>query len=89
MQGILLAELLTGRNPFHHIQFEFSFEFMNLFKTGEITLDLPQPPAFAESLCDLVKRCTLSDYRARPTFDEIVNVLKKHKEDFDPLLLEL
>jgi len=73
--GILLAEILLGKDPFDHLKYENDWQLMKQFEKKETKPQISEdcPP----KLRDLVEQCIARDHTERPTFVEIHRILKK------------
>ncbi len=72
--GILLCELFQGKSPYHHIQYEWNYQFMRRFASKEIEPQLPsQEECPYPELVDLIKQCIKWDFKERPSFENILD----------------
>lgn len=54
-------------------------------KLAEKLIDLPEPSMMISKCClDLIKMCLVSDHSERPSFDEIIDLVRKNSYQLAP-----
>lgn len=76
----MFAELFGGENPFAHVEYEWSLEFIKKFTGKEIVPKIPEN--VPDKLLDVIKKCLEWDPEDRPNFVEIVDSLNKMNKNF-------
>jgi hypothetical protein len=76
----VFAELFGGENPFAHVEYEWSLEFIKKFTGKEIQPKLPIN--VPDKMYALISSCLEWEPEERPSFEEIVDSLKKMSPHF-------
>ncbi len=76
--GLLLVELWTGQNPFAPFEFSWILEFVDRIRRGEAVPGVEHmPPSCPRAVKELATQCVVLNPALRPTFRELVRVLRE------------
>jgi serine/threonine protein kinase len=75
--GVLIFELLTGKEPFEGVKHGQIIERINSGKSITDGLDTSSMPKEA---VELMEQCLQKDAGIRPTFDQIIQILQNHAQ---------